>query len=76
MEYNEEIIKNISSTLVDIKISNEGNAIMTLDDFRKITCAVANSTDASSSGSFLLKFCIVSDTKGFFQIVGRSRFDS
>ena len=76
MECIEKIIKKMSCTLVDIKISNEGNAVMLLDELRNISYATTTSTDAFPSGTYLLKFCIVGDAKGTFQLVGRSGFYS
>ena len=66
----------VSSTLFDIKIWNEGNAVIMLDDLRSITYATTTSTDTLPSGNCLLKCCIIGDTKRVFQIVGGSGFDS
>ena len=70
------MIKNFSGTLVNMKISNEANSIMMLDELRNMTYAKTTSTDVLPSGAHLLKFCIVGDAKGCFQLVGRIGFDS
>ena len=56
--------------------SYEGNFVVLLDELRNMSYAKRTSTDALTSGTFLLKLCIVGDTKGTFQLAGRSGLDS
>ena len=75
LEHIEEMIKEISCPLVDMKMSNEWNAVMLLYELRNTSYATTTSTDALTSGNYLIKFCIIGDAKGALQLAGRSGFD-
>ena len=56
----------------------EGNTRMTLDQFQNATFASNNNNNAdiSNTKTHLLKFYLIGDMKGNFQILGRSGYDS
>ena len=59
-----------------MKMSKEVNAVMFFDELRNVSYETKTSTDASHSVTYLLKFCIIGDSKEAFQLAGRSEFDS
>ena len=66
LEYIEELIKKISSSLESIKISKEGNSVMSLDNLHNISFSTESSTNNLPHRSFLLKFHMIGNTKGVF----------
>ena len=59
-------MKHISSGLIAINISKDGNIVMFLDQFSNISYSEANSIDKLLVGCYLVKFFIIGDTKGAF----------
>ena len=59
-----------------MNMSNEGDACLKIDDLRNVSHVDASATDSISSTFFIAKSYLIGDTKGVFQLVGRSGFDS
>ena len=61
----------MSHGLREMEINNEGYCRMSFDAFNNVKCA-----STSDSDKHHVKFFLIGDLKGLFQIVGRSGFDS
>ena len=73
IDYIEQLIKKISSELDQIKINKEGDCYMSSNDLHEVNFSKEHST---SGQCYWMKFYIICDIKGEFQLIRRSGFDS
>ena len=61
-----------------MKIDNNGDAHVTLDEFNNATFSSGdkNNQSLATNKLFSLKFYLIGDIKGVFQILGRNGYDS
>ena len=78
IEHVQQLLIKLSHGFNNMKIDNNGDAHVTLDEFNNATFSSGNDNNQSLATNtlFLLKFYLIGDIKGVFQILGRNGYDS
>ena len=59
-----------------MKMTSEGNTCISLDDMRNMSRMQVSPNAPLSTNIYKVEFYLIGDTKGLFQLLGRSGFDS
>ena len=74
----QQLLIKLSHGFNNVKIGNNGDAHVTLDEFNNTIFSSGddNNQSLATNKLFLLKFYLIGDIKGVFQILGRNGYDS